>query len=298
MAQVPWKQLMPEQPADYQMPFWYSSLQSFWLYYPARRDQVEALLPELPERHGLRLAEFDDLPHRALVSLDFQAYTSGGANFLGVTREVEFNVYVYPESRLPSVPLMSVREYLLGRDQTKTIGGFRLHVPCDNQNAVNAGQQNFGEPKWLASFDYSIPSLNAGGGTTWTYGVYEPQPPPPPGKNLDPSTMIFQVTARLNDLVPEPSNLSPLIEYGTRELDNKEVLAANYWNFFGWFDTYFLSEEESRRFDLKMGPSIDHHRLHEDVRTIIGTQAPLAAQTFASAPVSSESQAWLEFPDD
>ena len=298
MAQVSWKQLMPEQPKNAQMPFWYSSLQSFWLYYPARRDLVEALLPELPAGHGLRLAEFDDLPDRALVSLDFQAYTSGGANYLGFTREVEFNVYVYPESRLPSVPRMSLREYLLGRDQTKTIGGFRLHVPCDNAVAVEAGQENFGEPKWLASFEYTVPSLNAGGGTEWKYGVYEPQPPPPPGKNLDPSTMFFQVDAKLHDLVPVPSNLSPLIEYGTRELDNKEVLAANYWNFFGWFDTYFLSEEEGRRFDLTMGPSIDHHRLHEDVRTIIGTQSPLAAQTFTSAPVSSESQAWLEFPDD
>lgn len=110
--------------------------------------------------------------------------------------------------------------------------------------------------------------------------------------------MIFMVNAKLQGLVPEPSNLSPLIEYGTRTVDQQEMLAANYWNFFGEFDTYFLSEEEGRRFDLRMGPSIDHHRLHEDVRTIIGTQAPLAAQTFTSAPVSSESQAWLELLGD
>ena len=299
MAQVPWKELMPEQPEKYAMPFWYSSLQSFWLYYPARRDQVEALLPPLPDGHGLRLAEFDDLADQALVSLDFQAYTSGGANFLGFTHEVEFNVYVYPESRLPSVPLMSVREYLLGRDQTKTIGGFRLHVPCDNQNAVDAGQENFGEPKWLAAFDYAIPSLNNGGGTEWQYGVYEAPPPDTkPGTALDPSTMIFNVDAKLHNLIPVPSNLSPLIEYGTRTLNGRDVVAANYWNFFGWFDTYFLSEEEGRRVELTMGPSIDHYRLHDDVRTVIGTQAPLAAQTFTSPPVSSESQAWLEFPDD
>jgi hypothetical protein len=299
MAQVPWKKLMPEQPADFQMPFWYSSLQSFWLYYPARRDLVEALLPELPTGHRLRLAEFEGLPDRALVSLDFQAYTSGGAQFLGFTREVEFNVYVYPESRLPSVPLMTVREYLLGRDQTKTIGGFRLHVPCDNPIAVQAGQANFGEPKWLAAFDYTVPSLNAGGGTTWQYGVYEPQPPgADPGKPPAASSMIFNVKAKLDNLVPEPSNLSPLIEYGTRVLDGREVVAANYWNFFGWFDTYFLTEEDDRRVELTMGPSIDHHRLHQDVRTVIGSQAPLAAQTFTSPPVSSESQAWLEFPGD
>ncbi len=299
MAQVPWKQLMPDQPKMFQMPFWYSSLQSFWLYYPARRDQVEALLPDLPSGHGIRLAEFDDLPDRALVSLDFQAYTSGGAGFLGFTREVEFNVYVYPESRLPSVPLMSVREYLLGRDQTKTIGGFRLHVPCDNAIAVQAGRENFGEPKWLASFVYDVPSLNAGGGTSWTYGVYEPlDPSAPPGATPDPSTLIFQVSAKLQGLVPEPSNLSPLIEYGTRTLDGREVLAANNWTFFGAFDTYVLTEDESRRVNVTMGPSIDKHRLHDDVSTIIGTQAPLAAQTYASPPVSSESQAWLEYPDD
>lgn len=211
MAQVPWKQLMPTQPADYEMPFWYSSLQSFWLYYPARRDQVEALLPDLPGGHGLRLAEFDDLSDRALVSLDFQAYTSagagGGSSFLGLTREVEFNVYVYPESRLPSVPRMSLREYLMGRDQTKTIGGFRLHVPCDNEHAVEAGQANFGEPKWQAAFDYQTPSPNGPDRTQWRYAVYEPQPPgTSPTAPLDPKTMIFEVDADLGHLVPEPSN--------------------------------------------------------------------------------------------
>ena len=90
--------------------------------------------------------------------------------------------------------------------------------------------------------------------------------------------MIFQVDAKLHDLVPEPSNLSPLIEYGTRTLDQQEVLAANYWNFFGWFDTYFLSEEEGRRFDLTMGPSIDHHRLHQDVRFEASEGSRLALQ--------------------
>jgi hypothetical protein len=243
MAQVPWQQLMPEQPKNFEMPFWYSSLQSFWLYYPARRDQVEALLPELPARHGVRLAEFDDLPDRALVSLDFQAYTSGGANYLGFTHEVEFNVYVYPESRLPAVPRMTLQDYLLGRDQTKTIGGFRLHVPCDNPIAVQAGQQNFGEPKWLAAFDYTVPSLNAGGGSRWSYGVYEAQPEgTKPGTPLEPQAMIFQVDAKLHGLAAQPSNLSPLIEYGTRTVAGQEVLAANYWNFFGSFDTYFLAE--------------------------------------------------------
>ncbi len=294
-AQVPWRQLMPPQPAQFQMPFWYSSLLSFWLYYPTRRDAVEALLPDLPAGHGVRLAEFDELDGNALVSLDFQAYTSGGSNFLAFTREIELNVYVYPESRLPAVPLMSWQEYLRGRDQTKTIGGFRLHVPCDNPVAVEAGQENFGEPKWLASFTYDVPSPNTPDVQTWSYGVYEhcdPTVTPPP------STLIFQVDADLRGTPAVVSNLSPLIEYGTRTIDGREVLAANHWTFFGWFDTYFLDEAAGRKIKLHLGPSIDKHRLHQDVQTLIGTTPPVAAQTFSSAPVSSEAQAWLEDPND
>jgi hypothetical protein len=294
-AQTPWNQLMPTQPANFQMPFWYSSLQSFWLYYPVRRDMVEALLPDLPTGHVLRVAEFAELDDRALVSLDFQAYTSGGSNFLAFTREVEFNVYVYPESRLPAVPLMSWQDYLRGRDQTKTIGGFRLHVPCDNPIAVQAGQDNFGEPKWLASFQYSLPSPNAPDVDTWSYGVYEPCDPT---KTPPPDTMIFEIDADLRGTPAVISNLSPLIEYGTRTIDGREVVAANFWNFFGWFDTYFFDEDAARKVKLHLGPSIDKHRLHQDVQTLIGTTLPIAAQTYSSAPVSSEAQAWLEDPND
>ena len=294
-AQTPWQELMLPQPAKFQMPFWYSSLSSFWLFYPVRRDAVEALLPDLPAGHGLKVAAFDELDGRALVSLDFQAYTSGGDSFLAVTREVEFNAYVYPESRLPAVPLMSWQDYLRGRDQTKTIGGFRLHVPCDNPIAVEAGQENFGEPKWLASFSYSIPSPNVPDVQTWSYGVYEPCDPnvtPPP------DTLIYQIDADLRGTAPVIANLSPLIEYGTRTVKGREVVAANIWNFFGWYDTYFFDEDAARKVTLHLGPSIDHHRLRQDVQSLIGTTPPIAAQTFQSAPVSSEAQAWLESPDD
>lgn len=302
-AQVPWRQLMPQQPEGYEMPFWYSSLQSFWLYYPVRTDLARALLPELPAGHGLRLAEFEELDDRALVSLDFQAYTSGGTtpagSYLSFTREVEFNVYVYPEHRSPAVPLMPWQEYLRGRDQTKTIGGFRLHVPCDNANAVAAGVGNFGEPKWLASFAYQVPSPNtpptaALSPDQWSYGVYEYcEPPGTPPED----TLIFRIDADLSGTQPVISDLSPLIEYGTREIDGRTVVAANHWTFFGSFDTYFFDADAARKVKLHLGPSVDHHRLHQDVQELIGSTPPVAAQTFTSAPVSSEGQAWLEAPN-
>ncbi len=297
-GQVPWRQLMPEQPAGFAMPFWYSSLQSFWLYYPVRPDLLEGLLPELPAGHRLRVAEFEELDGQALVSLDFQAYTSGGSSFLAFTREIEFNVYVYPESRLPAVPLMPWQEYLRGRDQTKTIGGFRLHVPCDNPVAVQAGQENFGEPKWLADFVYEVPSPNAPDVKRWTYAVYKH-----PDSDTTPTTappadrMIFKVDADLTGTAPVISDLSPLIEYGTREIDGRTVVAANHWTFFGSFDTYVLDADAGRKVTVHLGPT-DVNRLRQDVQDLIGSTPPIAAQTFTSAPVSSEAQAWLEWPDD
>lgn len=296
-GQVPWRQLMPQQPEGFEMPFWYSSLQSLWLYYPVPRDVLAGLLPELPAGHGLRVAEFEELDGHGLVSLDFQLYTSGGENFLSFTREIEFNIYVYPESRLPAVPLMPWQEYLRGRDQTKTIGGFRLHVPCDNPVAVQAGRQNFGEPKWLAEFVYEVPSPNAPKVRTWTYAVYEPRQEPAPQDPPPASKMIFKVHADLTGTAPVISDLSPLIEYGTREIDGRTVVAANHWTFFGSFDTYFFTEDAARKVNVHLGPT-DLHRLRQDVQDLIGSTPPVAAQTFTSAPVSSEAQAWLEWPND
>jgi hypothetical protein len=295
--QVPMDQLMITQPAGFEMPFWYSSLQSFWLFYPVRRDIAESQLPDLPDGHGLRLAEFKDLPDQALVSLDFQSYTSGGSNYLGFTHEVEFNVYAYPESRLPAVPYLTVSDYVLGRDQTKTIGGFRLEVPCDNPNAIKAGKGNFGEPKWPATFDYDTPSLNSTNRSRWSYSVYQPQPvgsvPPYPVEQL-----IYSIDCRLTDLPSQPSNLSPLIEYGTRMRGDRELLVANFWTFFGPFDTYLFTERDVDRTTLTLGGAYDRNGLRAKVELLIGSTPPVAAQTFTSAPVSSESQAWLEWPDD
>jgi hypothetical protein len=140
--QTPFARVFPTTPQGFNEPFWYGSLQSFWLYYRADPDDVAARLPD-----GLEAALFDFEGHRhALVSLDFQAYTGHGPGYLEMTHEVEFNVYAYPRVRLPDVPALTLREFLAGEDQTKTVGGFRIHVPCDNPNAVKAGIGLYGEP--------------------------------------------------------------------------------------------------------------------------------------------------------
>lgn len=292
--QSPWGDILPPMPTEFQMPFWYLSLQSFWLFYPADPVVVASLLPDLPAGEGVKVARFDGLDGRALVSLDFQAYTSSWSSGLELTREIEFNAYVYPEVREPDVPLMPWQQYVRGSDQTKSIGGWRLHVPCDNPVAVQAGTELFGEPKFLAQFTYTTPSLNSPDVVTWSYAVYDqqdPSPSPPPGDKL-----IAQVDADLRGVPSVPVNGSPLIEYGAVSYRGATRLVGNVWNFYGAFDTYFLDDTSARNVRLRLGTGADKHRLWEDLSTLIGSTPPIAAQTFQSPPVSAEDRPFLPTP--
>lgn len=293
--QTPFSQLIPPLPQGFQEPFWYASLESFWLYY---RVEPDVLRRKLPDGAGLEVALFDfgDGDLAGLASVDLQRYTGHGPTYLETTDEVEFNVYVYPEARVPGVPLMSWQDYLLGAEQTKTIGGYRLHVPCDNQIAVLAGKELYGEPKYLAVFDCEVPSLNGPpvSPSTWTYHVYQDRgSPPDPSKPHTPvkGPLIYGLKCHLGDVQPIPANPSPLIEYGV--LDGKG-LVANYWDFYGPFETYMLGSNEHTK--ITYGTERDRSGTLDDLRLLIGDAHPIAAQIFRSPPVSAESRGWFQVP--
>jgi hypothetical protein len=296
-GQVLADRLLPPMPAQFQDPFWYSSLQSFWLYFPCDPAVVESMLPELPEGQGLALARFEDLDDKALVSLDFQAYTSGWSSGLAFTREIEFNAYAYPRARAGAVPLMSWQSYLRGNDQTKTIGGYRLHVPCDNPVAVQAGQELYGEPKFLASFVYNLPQLNSPDVLTWSYACYETLPEDvPPGKSPPPDARLLDVSADLRSVASTTVAVSPLVEYGAVPTPDGPHLIQNQWNFFGGFTTWFLDADDASSVSVAYGPAYDKTRLREDAQLVIGSTPPIAAQAFTSAPVSSEERGVFPTP--
>ena len=285
--QTPFARVFPSPPQGFNEPFWYGSLQSFWLYYRADPDDVAARLPD-----GLETAlfEFADGGRGALVSLDFQAYTGHGPSYLEMTHEVEFNVYAYPRARLPGGPALTLQEFLAGEEQTKTVGGFRIQVPCDNPNAVKAGIGLYGEPKYAAVFEYSVPTLNDPTVVTWDYSVYEDAGDQKQGP------LIFSIDADLQNITPLPQNPSPLIEYGTREHQGREHVVANWWNFYGPFMTYDLHREGAERVSLGIGPQPDPQGLIRDLKGLIGDRSPVAAQTFTSQPVSSECRPWFVVP--
>jgi hypothetical protein len=283
--QTPFARVFPPIPQGFDEPFWYGSLQSFWLYYLVDAEAVAARLPE-----GLEVALFGSGgDERALASLDFQAYTGHGPSYLEYVHEVEFNVYAYPRARVPGVPKLTWEEFLAGQDQTKTVGGYRLHVPCDNPNAIKAGIGLYGEPKYLAQFSYSMPTLNDPSVVTWDYSVFQDAG----GGNQGP--LVYSVEVDLRGLDAIPSNPSPLVEYGTLEHDGRARVVANQWNFYGPFTTYRLAGEGAARVSLGLGPAPDPEGLLDDLRALMGSSPPVAAQTFSSAPVASECRGW--FPE-
>ena len=124
-GQTPFEKVFPALPQGFQEPFWYASLQSFWLYYRVDpellRERLRRALPELPEHQGLEVALFDfgDGELSGLASLDLQRYTGMGPSYLETANEVEFNFYAYPKRRVPDVPLMTWQDYISGSSRPR-----------------------------------------------------------------------------------------------------------------------------------------------------------------------------------
>jgi hypothetical protein len=298
-GQTPFSQVFPPTPTDYQSPWYYASLQSFWLYYLVDADVLRSRLAKQPAAGELEVALFDvGNELSGLASLDLQRYTGQGPDFLESTTEVEFNFYVYPKVREPDVPRITLDDYLRGYEQTKTIGGYRLHVPCDDPNAVKAGKGLYGEPKYLADFVYKVPSVNGPPYpplTTWRYEVYQHDQNASPPK---PGPLVFAVECDLGGAPSAPANQSPLIEYGAVEDENRTVrLVANFWDFYGPFDTYYTAGlDPPWRAELTLGTEPDPKGVIADLKLLIGDTQPVAAQVYTSAPVSAESRGFFPQP--
>jgi hypothetical protein len=167
-------------------------------------------------------------------------------------------------------------------------------VPCDNPNAVRAGQGLYGEPKYLAVFDYTVPSLNGKPSSTWQYTVFQDRGCPDPYKPDTPHTpvkgpLIYSLECHLEGVQPVPASPSPLIEYGV--LDGR--LVANFWDFYGPFDTYMTA-----RATIEYGTDHDQTGTLRNLRQLIGHAQPIAAQVYTSAPVSAESRGWFQVPKE
>ncbi len=269
-------------PEGLEMPFHYASLSSLWLWFSADVERVEPIARHAP---GVRLQTFGG---RALVAFNFQRYTSHHDSFLKTTTEVEINTVVAPAGE--PTPSMALDEWIYGGDATRRLAQLRLHVPADNPFAVWAGQQLFGEPKFVADFRYSVPSLNARAVRDYVMTVVEL--PAADAASEAPPKVLCEARARLDGLPWRPAAISPVHKLAV--LDGRTVATA--WNLLGLSHAALLPEAERERVTLHAGDA--RHAMRDDLAALHGSLVPVAVQLFESSPVAVETRGWFLSTED
>lgn len=270
------------------MPFFYASLSLIWTYYWVDEKIAAPFLKDT----RLKPARFSDpeAKGKTLISLNFQNYGSLLGMMVGTCNEIEFNIHAYPAKSEREVPVISLVDYLRGQEQTKLIGEFRLHVPADNQVAVEAGIGVFGERKFLANFNYNVPSLNGPDVTSWDYSVMDNTQ----GKNL-----IYELKTDFSGIQSAPGNGSPITLYSmlpggpNRPPGGKDMdLIGSRWNMFGMYEDFLnLRPSDQSKFKLKIGNST--HPMVRDLKVLLGRSPKVvAARTFHSPPAAAENRAF------
>ncbi len=294
---MPMHNHLPSVPAPLSMPFYYASLNNCVVHYLVDPKNVEPYL----KGTVLLPALFDG---KACVAFNFQAYTgqfSGavdqppaewGTSAYGITQEVELNIVAYPASQKDNLPQVSFEQWVMGEEQSKLMGNHRVWVPCDSPPAIQAGEELFGEPKFLTSFGVNIPSFNpvrnpnvagyeAQWVQAWGFKVNDP---------TDAKLDIFTCILDVSDMQSVPGNISSITEYG---MHDKQPIACR-WNILQPLKTYFLptpcSEKNSvSRVKLTYGQST--HPMKTDMEKLIGDSPAVAVQTFISDPAAIQSRA-------
>lgn len=313
MAQTPGDKIFTPFPKGFGMPFYYDAVSFLWNYFSVPIDRVT---PHL-EGTGLTPARFTDLASddHIIVSLNFQNYLSNLGMVLTTVLEVEFNIHCYPTSKEKETPLISFREYMMGQEQTKWIGGFRLHVPADDAIAVQAGTEVFGERKFKTGFTFNVPTANnpnppKGQEWPWVYTVFDPSVDV--GKDPDSAYFIYRLWANMSDLGrpvmtnPSPLTLYSLLPGGADHPPGHGTLDISRWNILGfdktWFDTdkqcwKDSSGNEQPIVKIEVGKS--KHPMAIDTRTIIGDTPACAVRYYQSPPAAVENRAfWADGPQN
>lgn len=301
----------PIMPSGDQAPFYYASFAGLWVYY---------LVPLNVLRNVLSLTAVGFTPYdfgggMGLANLNFMNYAghSGSNNpqayidilqpvsppngpmpaSLGVegSNECEFNIVVAPTARAAQTPVgLSVADYTAGNDHTKTIGNYRIGVPCDDRIAVYWGTVNFGENKIMTHpFMYNVPSPNNVGQTAWQFIV--------PGtvsesfafdmKKFTCNPYMISMLFDASNLVPTTSNASEIIDYSLFKENGMIRPVGSRRNLFGMFNAYDLSHTPPNAATLSFGNSTQP--LTGVMGLVFGAGKPVAALTFQSQPAVAES---------
>lgn len=308
-------------PAVGNPPFLYGSFSAIWVYFRVPIATLNQILAT--QSNSLAAFPFDDLSgggqEYGLMNINFMTYSSdSGVNdpqsyadilkpiaygdpapvSMGIepTHECEINIVSYATAKTAQTPFgLTSSQFIQGRDHTKTLGNYRLWVPCDDRIAVYWGMHNFGENKVMTyPFTYENPAPNNPGRTSWDFTI--PAPVAEPATNS-----LFRLS--VNDLVGGPgvvgSNQSEIIDFSlyphAATNPSSQRLVASRRNVFGQFACMTIESAKTAGVafpdcTLKLGNS--PHQMVADLAAMLGGSGlvrPAGMMTYHSAPTVAES---------
>lgn len=172
---------MPLSRPGHTLPFFYGTFTNIGLDYLVPPQGARALLGTAATKEQLSAAVFDG---KACLSLNYQQYFAQFARGSVVVQEIELNVVAFPTKEADVTPVLSYRQYAAADDSTRRLGFCRMHVACDNDLAISAGQAVFGLAtvrKVIAGLRPAGPRVGRGCGGVWSVagrsGHASPIPP-------------------------------------------------------------------------------------------------------------------------
>lgn len=140
--------------------FYYGAVSVLWAWYEADLDVLTGYLAALDMKpailNGKGAVNWSFMTAASLFGAGFPG-APGGAAF----EETEVNVLAYATAREDDVPTdLSLHDFLMGGDQSKNLGVYRLHVACDSGVAIAMGRTLYYENKFFTSYQFTAPNLN------------------------------------------------------------------------------------------------------------------------------------------
>ncbi|MFJ9406738.1 hypothetical protein [Streptomyces sp. NPDC101393] len=271
---------LPPVAAPYQLPFLYGALHNIGLDYLVDPGPVRGMLAK---RHpDLSAADFGG---RACVTLNYQLYFAQYPNGGGITQEIEFSIIAHPTASADRLARLSYEEFAHGYDQTKLLGIARLHVLCDNPLAIEAGTALYGEPKYPAWFETTLPSPNGPPGDLWSVTCKQAGPARSGNGIERGETALFSFEAALTGLPRTPVNNTPITGYGT---DPTGRPLAGPLNVYQPYQYLSLADGAAERVRLSIHDGTS--AVGTDLATLIGDTPAAGAWTYQSPPVAAHNR--------
>ncbi|MEW1723284.1 hypothetical protein [Streptomyces sp. NPDC093109] len=270
---------LPPVAAPYQLPFHYGALHNIGLDFLVDPAPVRKALAE--HHPDLSAAEFEG---RACVTLNYQLYFAQYPNGGGITEEIECSVVAYPTACADRFARLSYEEYAHGHDQTKLLGIARLHVLCDNPLAIEAGTELYGEPKYPAWFETTLPSLNGPAGDLWTVACKKATHASSGAAVDREDRALFSFSADLTGLPRTSVNNTPITGYGTDQAGRPLAGPMNVYQPY----QYIALTGAAERVRLTVHDLTS--AVGADLTTLVGGAPAVGAWTYQSAPVAAHNR--------